>query len=203
MSWTVSRCLQGYLRSASFSPRWVRPCSKEFHADAKLSRKRNAHSPLLFRRAGVIPYSVCSPYLPKLTPTLGYRLAGTAPVSHSSTEMVNPDDIVSYEYVKELAESGKGIIIDVRRPEERDTDGSIPSTVNIPLNDIAEAFAMSPEELSSKYGLNIHDVNDEIIFHCRSGARSQQAMEIARNNGYRSAKNYKGSITEWNAKTKR
>ena len=53
------------------------------------------------------------------------------------------------------------------------------------MNKIAEAFALPPGEIASKYGIDIHDVNDEIIFHCRSGARSQQALEIARNNGYR------------------
>lgn len=122
--------------------------------------------------------------------------------SQDTNDMGISDDIVTYEYVEKIVENGNGVLIDVRQPEERSVDGSIPTAVNIPLNKIAEAFALPPGEIASKYGIDIHDVNDEIIFHCRSGARSQQALEIARNNGYRNVKNYKGGITEWNARTR-
>ena len=52
--------------------------------------------------------------------------------SQDTNDMGISDDIVTYEYVEKIVENGNGVLIDVRQPEERSVDGSIPTAVNIP-----------------------------------------------------------------------
>ena len=137
---------------------------------------------------------------------------------------------VQYDYVKKISDSEAVKIVDVREPDELQTNGKIPGTINIPrkialpwsmnaligwlsdssidwlidwlsdssidwlidwtcflfvVDQVAEAFALPPKDLSRRYRLDIESYNDEVIFHCRSGKRSESACLIARDAGYK------------------
>jgi len=44
--------------------------------------------------------------------------------------------------------------------------------------------------------------NDEIVVHCRSGARSGQAKEMMKKEGFTNVRNLLGGILDWQAKIK-
>lgn len=105
-------------------------------------------------------------------------------------------------------------MIDVREPDEV-IQGSIPSSVNIPLSVLPGSLWMKAEEFDKKFGFKKPRQDQDIIFYCRSGVRAATAGDIAKKNGYlrlvRRAStphdpltlargrlyNYKGSWLEW------
>ena len=74
-------------------------------------------------------------------------------------------------------------VLDVRNPEEYQIC-RIPGTVLIPLPELPRRF----REL---------DANRELIVHCKSGLRSQKALQFLRQQGFRHVKNLKGGILAW------
>ena len=106
-------------------------------------------------------------------------------------------------------------MIDVREPDEV-VQGSIPSSVNIPLSILPGSLYLRAEEFEKKFGFKKPGRDQEIIFYCRSGARAATAGDVARKNGYSksvlsglralmipltlnrvSLYNYRGSWLEW------
>lgn len=75
------------------------------------------------------------------------------------------------------------VIIDVREPHEWEIC-RIPGARLIPLGDLPARM----HELDSA---------DEIVLHCRSGARSAKALKMLRDAGFRKLKNLKGGILAW------
>ena len=74
-------------------------------------------------------------------------------------------------------------IIDVRESDEV-LQGSIPSAVNLPLSVLSGSLALSYTEFEKKYAFPKPQLDQEIIFYCRSGKRSATASDIAKRNGY-------------------
>lgn len=74
-------------------------------------------------------------------------------------------------------------MIDVREPEEV-IQGSIPSSVNIPLSVLPASLYMRADEFEQKFGFKKPRRDQEIIFYCRSGVRAATAGDIAKKNGY-------------------
>ncbi|XP_055689818.1 rhodanese domain-containing protein CG4456 isoform X3 [Lutzomyia longipalpis] len=105
--------------------------------------------------------------------------------------------IATYEEVKDLCNHPEKLLIDVREPHELLETGSIPTSINIPLNSVEESLKMSSEDFKVKYGRDKPTKEQEVIFHCRLGGRAGKAHDIAVALGYTNAKNYKGSWTEW------
>lgn len=120
-------------------------------------------------------------------------------VRHYSSQVINDIPIVTYEEVKQLPKYPKKLLIDVREPNELQETGQIPSSINIPLGQVAEELSANMDEgvFKAKYGRDKPDGNTEIIFHCKIGRRSQNAAELAKSLGYKNSKNYLGSWTEW------
>lgn len=105
-------------------------------------------------------------------------------------------------------------MIDVREPDEV-IQGSIPSSVNIPLSVLPGSLYMKGEDFEKKFGFKKPKRDQEIIFYCRSGVRAATAGDIAKKNGYERLVcqdsrpydflalihvrlyNYKGSWLEW------
>ncbi len=82
---------------------------------------------------------------------------------------------------------GKVTLIDVRRPEEFDGELShIEGAQLVTLGPDLENF------------LKTHDQNDEIVFICRSGARSGRATLISREMGFSKSVNLQGGMLLWN-----
>ena len=74
-------------------------------------------------------------------------------------------------------------MVDVREPEEV-VQGSIPSSVNIPLSVLPTSLYMRADEFEKKFGFKKPRRDQEIIFYCRSGVRAATAGDIAKKNGY-------------------
>jgi rhodanese-related sulfurtransferase len=95
---------------------------------------------------------------------------------------------ITVEELKTRMDNGEQInLIDVREPheyEEFNLGGKL-----IPLGTLTTAM----DELS--------DIkNDEIIIHCRSGARSGMAKMMLMENGFTHVRNLLGGVLDWQAK---
>lgn len=105
-------------------------------------------------------------------------------VTHQPEVNVGAEFEITPVELKEKIDRGDDfVLIDVREPEEY-AIGRIPGSKLIPLRTVTERL----HELSSA---------DEIIVHCRSGARSGQAVEFMKQAGYRKVKNLVGGILRW------
>jgi len=74
-------------------------------------------------------------------------------------------------------------IVDVREPNEYQIN-RIPGSVLIPLGDVPKRQ-------------NELDPNDEIVVHCKMGARSAKAADFLRSVGFKRVLNLKGGILDW------
>ena len=117
----------------------------------------------------------------------------------SIVEVKTTGDVSTEELAGLLKSEGNFVLVDVREVEEVRTYGMIPKANNVPLGEIEGAFSSELDDQSFKeaYGFRKPDVDEVVIFYCRSGSRSDQATEAAKRLGYKKARNYKGSIWEW------
>ncbi|KAJ2747891.1 hypothetical protein GGI20_000186 [Coemansia sp. BCRC 34301] len=84
-------------------------------------------------------------------------------------------------------------LIDVREPHEV-AGGRVPTATNIPLGEVASAFALQGSEFKAKYGVDRPTPNEEAIFYCRSGKRSQEAIDrVEKVDSSLITRNYRGS----------
>ena len=90
------------------------------------------------------------------------------------------------ELKQKLDRGDKFTLIDVREPHEYQI-GRIPGARLIPLGEL------------SKH-LNEFDPNEELVMHCKSGARSQKAVDLLKQHGFRNVRNMTGGITAWSDK---
>lgn len=99
---------------------------------------------------------------------------------------INMEDITVSE-LKERIESGKPFhFIDVREEWEYEEDNL--GANNIPLGQL-------PQQLAQLDGLK----NQEIIVHCRSGARSGNAKQFLESKGFNKVRNVMGGILAFRA----
>lgn len=99
------------------------------------------------------------------------------------------DDVPEITPEEFKAYMGKVTLIDVRRPEEFSGELShIPGAKLITLGPELDAF------------LSSHDKDDEIVFVCRSGARSGRATLQSRTMGFSKSVNLQGGMLLWNQK---
>jgi len=86
--------------------------------------------------------------------------------------------------LKHMMDEGRDFrLVDVREPHEFDIC-RIPGSVLIPLGDVPAR-------------MNELDSAQEIVVHCRSGARSARAVEFLRQAGFARIHNLKGGILAW------
>jgi molybdopterin/thiamine biosynthesis adenylyltransferase/rhodanese-related sulfurtransferase/molybdopterin converting factor small subunit len=78
------------------------------------------------------------------------------------------------------------VLIDVREPHEYQIC-KIPGSKLIPLGDLAK---------------RVNELNpaDEVVAHCKSGARSAKAVEFLKQAGFKKVRNMKGGILAWSDK---
>ncbi|XP_035784517.1 rhodanese domain-containing protein CG4456-like isoform X2 [Anopheles albimanus] len=110
--------------------------------------------------------------------------------------------IATYEEVLDLPNHPEKLLIDVRNPDELAETGKIPTSINIPLDQVKQAFGPETEadQFRKLYGVAKPEPDHYLILSCRTGRRSQMALDTITELGYRNARNYKGSWTEWAAK---
>src|SRR5271166_1971886 len=103
------------------------------------------------------------------------------------TPMTTTEGIISALDVKAKLDRGdQFILIDVREPHEFQIC-RIPGSKLIPLGDLAKRLS----EL---------DPNAEIVAHCKSGARSQKAVDFLKQSGFKNVRNMTGGILAWSDK---
>ncbi|TFK57429.1 Rhodanese-like protein [Heliocybe sulcata] len=142
-----------------------------------------------------------------ITQSVRYKNAWTnnpvKPILEQRDELQKDWDarILTYEQVKPKTEqpSPETYLIDVREPDEV-MQGSIPSSVNIPLSVMARDIRLDPETFREKYGFDKPQKDQELIFYCRSGKRSASAADVAKRNEYTNIFNYEGSWLDWLAR---
>ncbi|KAI1817507.1 Rhodanese-like domain-containing protein [Poronia punctata] len=110
------------------------------------------------------------------------------------------EEIQSLTKNPEKATTKKTKIIDVREPSELKTTGRIPGALNIPVTTSPEAFHLSREDFEDRFGFEMPDKDDEVVFYCKAGVRSRAAAGIAREAGWRNVGEYPGSWIEWSGK---
>ena len=104
---------------------------------------------------------------------------------------------ISLNELKELIDNKKDyVLIDVRNKDEL-VFGVIPTSVNIPLPEFEFAFDLNEDEFEKKFGFPKFKKDDNLIFYCRTGRRSEMAARFAFGKGFVNSKNYPGSIWEW------
>ncbi|XP_036915610.1 thiosulfate sulfurtransferase/rhodanese-like domain-containing protein 3 [Sturnira hondurensis] len=104
---------------------------------------------------------------------------------------------VTYKELKNLLNSKKIMLIDVRETWEILEYGKIPGSVNIPLGEVGEALQMNPEDFKEKYNEVKPSKSDDLVFSCLAGVRSKAALDTAVSLGFTSAKHYAGGWKEW------
>ncbi len=95
-------------------------------------------------------------------------------------------DITVQELRQKLESGEQFVFIDVREPWENE-EFNLGARL-IPLGTL----------INSMYELDEHK-NDEIVVHCRSGARSGQAQAMMQANGFTNVRNLTGGIMAWEA----
>ncbi|KAH8234647.1 hypothetical protein KR032_001138 [Drosophila birchii] len=105
--------------------------------------------------------------------------------------------MATYEQVKDVPNHPEIYLIDVRRPDELQQTGTIPASMNIPLDDLEGALSLEEAAFESKYGRTKPEKDAQIIFSCRSGNRVLEAEKIAKGQGFSNVVIYKGSWNEW------
>ncbi|XP_041971297.1 rhodanese domain-containing protein CG4456-like [Aricia agestis] len=108
---------------------------------------------------------------------------------------------VDFEQVKNAVNNDNVYIIDVREPEEIKELGKIPNSINIPLDKVYTTLSAVNDEVFKKIYKRSRPTEDsQIIFYCAIGKRSGMAQKSAYDLGYKNAKNYVGSYTDWTKK---
>ncbi|XP_061529799.1 thiosulfate sulfurtransferase/rhodanese-like domain-containing protein 3 [Phycodurus eques] len=110
---------------------------------------------------------------------------------------VSPSTDVTYEQLKKLLAGGKSVVIDVREPWELREYGAIPGAINIPLGQVNTALQLGPEEFNEKYGGELPQQVDNIVFTCLAGIRSKTALDMASELGYKEVQHYPGGWQDW------
>jgi adenylyltransferase/sulfurtransferase len=127
---------------------------------------------------------VCGAH-PTVTKLIDYQeFCGVRP---APTQMPQAQDVIDPVEVKQKLDRGdKFQLIDVREPHEYQI-ARIPGATLIPLGEL-------PKRLSelNPYG--------EYVMHCKSGARSQKATDLLKQNGFKSVRNMTGGILAWSDK---
>ncbi|XP_028281652.1 thiosulfate sulfurtransferase/rhodanese-like domain-containing protein 3 [Parambassis ranga] len=124
----------------------------------------------------------------------GYR--NTELLLRSFTSRPRATD-VSYEQLKQLLAGKKSVVIDVREPWELREYGFIPGSVNVPLGQVNAALQLGPEDFKEKYGGEMPQHTDNVVFTCLAGVRSKNALDTAVSLGYKDVQHYPGGWQDW------
>ncbi|NP_001134583.1 thiosulfate sulfurtransferase/rhodanese-like domain-containing protein 3 [Salmo salar] len=133
-------------------------------------------------------YSRCASYIYATHKVYVLRSFSSSPL---------PETDVSYEQLKKLLATRTSVVIDVREPWELREYGNIPGSINVPLGQVNIALQLNPEEFKEKYGGDMPQPSDHIVFSCLAGIRSQKALDQAVSLGYKDVQHYAGGWQDW------
>ena len=101
---------------------------------------------------------------------------------------------LTVEQAAEEIERGEALLLDIREPEERTTDGAIPESVSTPRG-MLEFWA----DPTNPYHRDDLQPERRIILHCASGGRSALAAQTLQELGYTRVAHMDGDIKAWAA----
>ncbi|SMR58877.1 unnamed protein product [Zymoseptoria tritici ST99CH_1A5] len=106
--------------------------------------------------------------------------------------------LYDFQQIQKLSSSPskEKVLIDVREPSEY-TAGYIPTAINLPIKSQPDALFLPAEEFLDRFGFEKPQAEQEVVFYCRSGVRSQAAASLARQVGYKQVSEYRGSWMDW------
>ncbi|CAL4152837.1 unnamed protein product [Meganyctiphanes norvegica] len=109
---------------------------------------------------------------------------------------------INYDDLRSGLETGDvSLLIDVRNRTELETTCKLPWSVNVPLHEVTEAFALDENSFRERYGFPKPAPEDtNIVLTCRSGRRIQNAWKKLEPLGYCNIKLYSGSWLDWKAR---
>uniref|UniRef100_UPI0037E71F5D thiosulfate:glutathione sulfurtransferase n=1 Tax=Semicossyphus pulcher TaxID=241346 RepID=UPI0037E71F5D len=130
-------------------------------------------------------------------PTVGAVIPTFTTSSPARGEASDNASVVTYSQLKSMLSSRDIQLFDVRNPDEYQA-GRIADSVNIPLGILEESLKLSPELFQQKFEVKAPGKEDDnLVFYCRSGNRSNTALNIARGLGFNRVRHYKGGFIEW------
>ncbi len=137
---------------------------------------------LKIRRNPACP--VCGDH-PTVTTLVDYdQFCGVGRGTEATLKPLNGGGDISVRELKaRLDRKDRFVLVDVREPNEYEI-AHIPGARLIPLGDIAQRAG----EL---------DTADDIVVHCKSGVRSQKAIHVLKQMGFKKLTNVKGGILAW------
>jgi rhodanese-related sulfurtransferase len=94
---------------------------------------------------------------------------------------MNETPEVDVQEAKKRVDAG-ALLVDVREQDEYDTV-RIPGSTLVPLSELQQRYSELPQD-------------QDLVIHCRSGARSARATDFLNENGY-NAVNVAGGILDW------
>jgi rhodanese-related sulfurtransferase len=91
------------------------------------------------------------------------------------------------------------LIIDVRRRSEVSSNGKIPNSFIVPVQEIlsGHAFELKNTNFKKRYGLIKPRKSVEFVVSCASGKRASKAGKYFKSLGYQQIKVYKGGFNDW------
>jgi len=113
---------------------------------------------------------------------------------------VDKPDSISFEELEELVEAESVVLIDVRPREYLKKYGKIPTSHNVPLEELEQAFSgsgLSDEEFQEEYGFVRPQPWEPFVLMCQSGGSARIAYQILQDIGYTNIRVYDGSFNEW------
>ncbi|XP_043915435.1 thiosulfate:glutathione sulfurtransferase [Protopterus annectens] len=125
------------------------------------------------------------------------KLAATS--EGTRTIMNKKDSTISCSDLKTVMAKGSLQIFDVRTEAEVEM-GTIPNSINIPVDEIEAALKRDDADFKQKYKINKPKLEDNIVFYCQMGRRGARSTDIAQSLGYKNAHNLAGGFQEWSAK---
>jgi molybdopterin/thiamine biosynthesis adenylyltransferase/rhodanese-related sulfurtransferase/molybdopterin converting factor small subunit len=129
---------------------------------------------------------VCGDH-PTVTKLIDYQeFCGIRPPANQPQPAATEGVIDATELKAKFDRGDRFTLIDVREPYEYQI-ARIPGAQLIPLGEL-------PKRLKEL------DPEAEIVAHCRSGARSQKAVDLLKQNGFQKARNMTGGILAWSDK---
>ncbi|KAM9333827.1 thiosulfate:glutathione sulfurtransferase [Pholidichthys leucotaenia] len=133
----------------------------------------------------------------KCYPTVSSIFRTFTTSSPKCEEASDNGSVVSYQQLKTMLSNRDIQLFDVRNPDEYQ-EGHIPQAVNLPLGDLEESLKLPSEHFQQKFQTKVPEKDDEnIVFHCRTGKRSADALGIAHQLGFSKARHFKGGYVEW------
>jgi rhodanese-related sulfurtransferase len=104
--------------------------------------------------------------------------------------------------LKEYQKDSEVVIVDVREKSEIAETGVLPGGINIPLGELEEALNKSPDDFKKSFNRDKPSKDTKMVFSCRSGKRSLNALNKALSLGYSESENFAGGWLEWEKNSK-